>query len=180
VSDGREGKRLEASSPILGKVKLDYQATTTVDVFDGPLFEMRPAEDGTITPVFIPWHRQWSHSPALSLLFGGVAGLIWGPLAGIVALAAHAAHVLLDQLGFLGSNLLFPFRAKRMSGLKLVHSNDAFVNFGAVWLSVLLVYWNLSRGLPEDIVSVSPAKLVFYGVLIPAGIYWVLRRRLAR
>jgi hypothetical protein len=93
---------------------------------------------------------------------------------------AHASHVVVDQLGYLGSNLFFPFRSKRVGGLKLTHSQDPFWNFAAVWLSWLLVYWNLHRLASVAVPSLSVVKLFFYGAAVPAAAYALVRRIVAR
>ena len=166
--EGTEPERpLEAEAPLACRVKLDYLATTTVDIFDGPIFKMRPLDDGTVTPEFIPWHRAWSHSFLIGLLVGAICGVFYGPLALFVAVAAFAGHVLADQLGYMGSNLLYPLTKERTRGFKLMHSGQSWPNFTAVWCSCLVIFWNLYRagsGLPP----LSPLKLLVVGLVLPA------------
>ena len=166
-----------AFAPIESGIRLDYEATTEVDIFDGPLFEMEPGRDGRIVPRFIPWHRQWSHSLALAFLFGLASALIWNWLAGAIVFGAHVAHAMVDQLGFMGNNFLFPFRRYRSEGLKWIHSSEASANFWTVWLSCLLIFWNLYSALPWSIPAFNLAKLFFYGALVPAAAGWLLFRR---
>ena len=168
--------RKKAFSPLLCGVKLDYRATTIVDIFDGPVFDMMPTGDGRVTPRFIPWHRKWSHSFPAGLLLAVITSIIWRPLAGVVALSAHTAHILVDQLGFMGSSLFFPFRTGRIEGLKLTHSDESVPNFVAVWFSCLLVFWNLYRALPWEIHHFNVIKLVLYGAIVPAVIFLAFRR----
>lgn len=171
----KEGKLLEACAPLLCDIRLDYLATTTIDIFDGPLFEMVRDKTGTVTPRFIPWHRQWSHSFVVGLIPALISGLIWRPVAGIVVFLAYAAHILLDQLGFMGSNLFFPFQSRRSEGLKRIHSDRMPPNFLAVWISCLAVFWNLYRAMPEKIPYLNPMKLFFYGLIIPLGLCLLAR-----
>ena len=170
-------KRKTASASLLCGIKLEYEATTAIDILDGPMFEMEPAKDGYVVPRFIPWHRQWSHGLALALLFGLAGALLWNVLAGVIMCGACLAHALVDQLGFMGNNFLFPFRKRRSEGLKLVHSDESLPNFSAVWLSCLLIFWNLYSALPWSIPAFNMAKLFFYGALLPGAAGWLFLRR---
>jgi hypothetical protein len=82
---------------------------------------------------------------ATLLLVGLFAGWDVGAWAGLVAGLGFAGHVLEDQLGYMGSNLLWPFTNKRVPGLKMIHSGDAIPNFLTVWLSVAVILFNLDR-----------------------------------
>jgi membrane-bound metal-dependent hydrolase YbcI (DUF457 family) len=171
---------LEATAPLGCKIKLDYTATTAVDILDGPMFRMIPDADCRVTPLFIPWHRQWSHSFVIALAFGLMGGLIWGPLVGLVAAAAWGTHVVADEFGYLGSNLWFPFTSKRRAGLRWMHSQEVFGNLAAVWLSCLVIFMNLDRAMPPEAVHMNPVKLVVYGGVLPLGLVLLLRRMLRK
>jgi len=170
------GRAATASAPLAAGVSFDYQALTTVDIFDGPTFRMSPEDRNRVHVQFIPWHRQWSHSLVLAMLFGLAGSLLWGMTAGFVIAAAFAAHVAVDQLGFMGSNLWFPFTARRSRGLMLSHSGEAFPNAAAVWLSCLLVFWNLSRGAAPGIPRPSAVPLFLYAGAVPLLCARLLRR----
>lgn len=156
------GRRLEAWAPLCREVELDYEARTVVDIFDGPLFRMTPAPGGKVRPQFIPWHRQWSHSLTAGALFALAAWVAWNGTAAAIVAAAHAAHVALDQLGFMGSNLLFPLTRSRTPGLRLAHSGKAAVNFAAVWLSGAVVLLNLWRAAPGPGAELNPIRFAVY------------------
>lgn len=171
-----------------------YDAETKVDIFSGPSFEFAPApKDDAVEIIFLPWHRRWSHSFTLSALLGvalfllgtalgwlgnpgdSLAALGFGALCGLIAGLASAVHVLEDQLGHMGSNLLYPFTKKRTSGLKLVRSGDAIPNFLTVWTSLVLILFNLDRFSGSPIldpisyfatVLVIPAALLLIGNLL--------------
>jgi hypothetical protein len=166
-------KPLTAYAPLSVPVKLDYLAATDIDIFEGPIFQMTPSEDGTVTPEFIPWHRQWSHSFLVGLMFAVPAWLIWDTLAAGVIAAAYAAHVAADQLGYMGSSLFWPLTTRRTPGLKLQHSGQALPNFFAVWLSCLLIFWNLAR---SSAVDINMAGLMLWGCIIPLGAIQLARR----
>ena len=169
-------KRKTAWAPLLAGIKLEYEAATSVDILDGPSFAMDPIPDGRVVPRFIPWHRQWSHGLAAATICALAGWLVWGPLAAGIIGGAWLAHALVDQLGFMGNNFLFPFRRHRTEGFKMMHSDQMQPNFWAVWLSCLLIFWNLSRAMPWSIPALNPAKLVFYGALLPAAAGWLFRR----
>ncbi|MFC1498148.1 metal-dependent hydrolase [Verrucomicrobiota bacterium] len=168
-------KDLKAAVPLPCEIKLAYQATTTVDIFDGPLFCLEPMQNGMVRPDFIIWHRKWTHSFVICLLFGLVGTLILGPLAGLVIFSAHAAHIIADQLGFMGSNLMFPFYRKRTEGLKLLHSGESFSNFMAVWIACLIIFWNIYSASIVGVTFFTLWKIVCLGVILPFGLYFIGR-----
>jgi hypothetical protein len=167
------------SAPLECGLKTDYLATTNVSILDGPLFVMEPLRDGRVAPQFIPWHRQWSHSLLAALVAGGLAWLFRDAAAGAVAALALAAHALFDQTGFMGSNLLFPFRHGRTEGLKLCHAIESWPNLSTVWVALALVYWNLLRASPA---AYAPPALRYwlYAAIVPLGTLFMLRRWLRR
>ncbi|HET7375090.1 MAG TPA: metal-dependent hydrolase, partial [Anaerolineae bacterium] len=129
------------------KVKLNYtyESDVNVDIMSGPSFAFVPRETG-VEVQFLPWHRAWSHSLTLAAFLGMVVGLIGNSVqAGLVTALAMAAHIVEDQLGYLGSNLFWPFTKDRSAGLKFIHSGDAIPNFLAVWTALCLVLFNLDR-----------------------------------
>jgi len=173
-------KKAYAHAELICGIKPDYETETVVDILDGPSFLMKPTLDKRVVPVFIPWHREWSHSLVIGLLFALVGTVMWDVLAGMIIFGAYAAHILVDQLGFLGSCLFFPFRSSlRIGGMKLIHSGDMLPNFGTVWLSCLAIFWNLYRDLPWQIDSFNPLKLIFYGIILPFAMIVLLRRLLS-
>ncbi len=130
-------------------------------------------EGGLVRIEFLPWHRTWSHSLVLALLVGVACGLLMGWTAGIVAALGYAVHVLEDQLGFMGSNLLWPFTRRRSDGLGLLHSGDTIPNMVTVWLSLTFILLNLDRA--RDIPLLPFGPYVGFVVLLPTlllvGIY---------
>ncbi len=143
-----------------------YLAGITVDILDGPVLSMEPQPDGRVRVDFIPWHRQESHSLVLSLLLGLSGLLIWNATAGAVIFAGHAGHILADQFGFMGSNLLYPFTRQRTHGFQRLHSMDPFANAAMVWTGLLLIFWNLSRAAGPEYAYALP-RLLFFGAGLP-------------
>lgn len=135
-----------------------YMEANTIDIFGGPsfLFEWR---SDRVEIDFIPWHRQYSHSLLMALAFGALCALLFGPLAGIIGGLGVLGHVLEDQLGYLGSNLLYPLTRTRSAGLGLIHAADAIPNFFTVWTMVWLILFNLDRFSHEP--AIDP--LMFWG-----------------
>jgi membrane-bound metal-dependent hydrolase YbcI (DUF457 family) len=128
---------------------------------------------------FIPWHRQYSHSLFMALLFGVICGALFGPLAGIVGFGGVLAHILEDQLGYLGSNLFWPLTKVRTTGARLIHALDPVPNFFTVGTSIYLILFNLDRFSAEP--RLDP--LLFWGVLwlpFPLLLVYSLLRRFER
>jgi len=174
----REGKSASVELPC--KIELDYEASTNVDIFDGPMFEMNPITNDTVVPQFIPWHRQWSHSFVVGAALGVLGWPTLGLWAGVVICAAYAAHVLVDQIGFMGSSLFWPITRHRTPGLKLTHSGESLPNLLTVWFSCLLIYWNLARHAPPSVPPTSPFRLLFWGAVVPLGAIVLARKILKK
>ena len=135
-----------------------YDDEVTVDIFSGPSFTFERRGD-RLRVDFLSWHRRWSHSltlvGALGLGAAGVVALVelltsgvltHTPLwVGLVTGLGFLGHVLEDQLGFMGSNLLYPFTRDRTAGLQLLHSGDAIPNFLTVWTALMVILFNLDR-----------------------------------
>ncbi len=173
--------------PPIGRAKLaapvvqTYEATTRVDIFDGPTFGLEPDASGNVLLHFLPWHRNWSHSLVVGALFAGVGWLLWSWQAAVVICAAYAVHVLEDQLGHMGSNLFFPITLKgRSPGLHWMHSGDGIPNFGTVWTACLLIFWNLYQALEKPLYVFSFWKLMLYGGILPMAAYAIAHYLLTR
>lgn len=100
---------------------------------------------------------------------------------GFVTIAAcYGVHVVEDQLGHMGSNIFYPLTKLRTPGLHWMHSGDGLPNFLAVWISCLLVFWNLYRGQPAMTFHFSFVHLMMVGLVIPGLVFWILRWLLTR
>ena len=129
-----------------------------IDIFTGPSFKFDRRGD-QLHVHFLAWHRRWSHSLTLAAALGiGAAGLsalvellAWGALThtplwvGLVIGLGLVGHTLEDQLGYMGSNLLYPFTSDRSAGLGVIQSGDAVPNFLTVWVAIALTLFNLDR-----------------------------------
>ncbi len=149
-----EEVRLKVGVPLVHT----YDAENRVDIFSGPSFKFERRGD-RLHVHFLDWHRRWSHSltlaTALGLGAGGIAALMElltrGSLTrtplwtGLVVGLGFTGHVLEDQLGFMGSNLFYPFTRNRTIGLQLLRSGDAMPNFLTVWTAVMVILFNLDR-----------------------------------
>ena len=165
-----------ATAPLKTPLRLDYLAETNIDIFEGPIFQMTPDKDGYVVPQFIPWHRQWSHSFLVAGMLALPAWLIWDSLATMIIFVSYSAHVLVDQLGYMGSSLFWPLTHRRTHGLKLQHSGEAFPNFCAVWFSCLLIFHNISVSTPRDDLNISTASIIVWAMILPIIVWRVLRR----
>ena len=166
-----------ATAPLNVPITLDYLAETNIDIFEGPIFQMTPDKKGHIVPHFIPWHRQWSHSFLVGIMFALPAWLIWNSTAAFTIIAAYSAHVAVDQLGYMGSSLFWPITHRRTQGMKLQHSGEAFPNFCAVWLSCLLIFQNAARNLPDLGTNLKPTTITIWAIIIPLTAIRILRRK---
>ncbi|MBN1676141.1 MAG: metal-dependent hydrolase [Kiritimatiellae bacterium] len=168
-------------APFGSRLVLGYEAATTVRAFDGPVFQMTPVGRDPRRPEvrldFIPWHRQWSHSVVVAVVLALAVGLLGGQWAGLVVFAAQLAHLLADQLGSMGSALLFPLNRKRVEGCHLMHSTDPFPNFATVWLACLLIFWNLSRAAGAN-AGPNLVQIVVFAGLLPLLLARLLLRTL--
>lgn len=152
--EGLKEVRVPLEFPLVETYDEEYK----IDIFSGPSFRFERVGD-RLRVHFLDWHRRWSHSLTLAVLLGvGVAALfalvergiaggvtrtsLW---AGLVTTLGFAGHVLEDQLGFMGSNLFYPFTKGRTAGLRLLRSGDAIPNFLTVWLALAIILFNLDR-----------------------------------
>jgi membrane-bound metal-dependent hydrolase YbcI (DUF457 family) len=159
------------SAPILQS----YEPTYTVDIFDGPSFAFQRNAAGQVEIDFLPWHRNWSHSLTVGAFLAGVASF-WTWQAGVVIFGAYVIHVIEDQMGHMGSNLLFPFTKKRAPGFKLMHSGDAFPNFTGVWLCCLLIFWNVYAAIETPLYHFGFMRFMMTALVIPFAVFGLVRR----
>ena len=186
--EGTEDPGAVGRAPLPAPVVQTYDADLVADIFDGPSVGFVPRADGGFDLEFLPWHREWSHALTVGLFLGllwalvsccfGAWTLAWQGLATIAG--CYAVHVLEDQLGHMGSNLFWPFTRRRTSGLRLMPSGDALPNFTAVWISCVLIFWNLSRRQPALEHPFPFWKLVLVAVVVPYAVFGLLRLALDR
>ena len=166
------------------KLYYSYEDVTNVDIWDGPTFEFR-REGDTIFADFIQWHRRWSHSLTLGLIFGFLITLIAGflySLSGVllsdleiltvmgIIIGGVWGHVLVDQLGWLGSNLWWPITGKRKTGMGLTRSMDSLANFITTYILTLLIVWNLNRFAPSPVLPWSDLEFFILFMVLPIAI----------
>ncbi len=138
--EGAEEVRVKVGVPMVHT----YDAENKIDIFSGPSFKFERQGDRLYVH-FLDWHRRWSHSLTLAAALGLLGWLIFGKWGGLIIGLGFAGHVLEDQLGFMGSNLFYPFTKARAIGLQLLRSGDAIPNFVTVWTAVTLILFNLDR-----------------------------------
>jgi membrane-bound metal-dependent hydrolase YbcI (DUF457 family) len=180
--EGATEARRKLGVPLVRTYSDEYR----VNIFSGPSFRFE-REGDQLYVHFLDWHRRWSHSLTLAVAVGTVAGLLvgwaanWstGLWAGLATGLGFAGHVLEDQLGYMGSNLFWPFTKKRAPGLKLIHSGDAIPNFLTVWVSVALILFNLDRFSAAPVLN--PVAFLLVAVALPlvvlGGIYFLQKAR---
>ena len=144
----------QGRAQVKGRIQPTYDAETTIDIFSGPSMAFQRVGDA-VRVTFVPWHRIWTHSLVMVLLVGALGALI-APVYGVVLALATLAHVLADQMGFLGSNLFFPLSRRRTRGWRLMRSGDALPNFLVVWVSLACILLNLDRFSEAPVIPVVP------------------------
>ncbi len=147
-----------------------------IDIFNGPSFGYeRKGEEG-VEIIFLPWHRQWSHSPALAIIFGALGWLIFGRIYGLVIGLAFLAHILLDLTGFMGANLFWPIRQRRTTGGQFLKASNPIANFLVVAFSGILVLWNLNKFSPQPTFHLHAWPYFGYFFLLPAFLLMATNR----
>jgi len=147
-----------------------YPRPTIIDAFSGPEIGYERVGD-VVEEVFIPWHRGFTHSVTGSILIGGLIGLVsllfgysnWVYLT-LASILGYLMHVLEDQLGFMGSNLLPPLTKRRIPGVMLGPSRQGLMNFATNWLMLSLLIWNVNRYMP--IVAPPTPKIIELSTLL--------------
>ncbi len=180
--------RQVARAKLKAKVIQTYDAALKVDIFDGPTVGLKPMENGDLDLEFLPWHREWSHSLTVGAMLGVLVGILAFFVSGwsaawqcfVTIAACYGVHVVEDQLGHMGSNIFYPLTKLRTPGLQWMHSGDGMPNFLAVWISCLLIFWNLYRGQPAMTYHFSFVHLMMVGLVIPGLVFGALRWLLNR
>jgi membrane-bound metal-dependent hydrolase YbcI (DUF457 family) len=162
----------ETARAAVQNLRYGYDGALDIIELGGPSLRLLPhpnplpkGEGVELHIEFLPWHRTWSHSLVLAAACGVGMGLLLGPAAGMVAAFAFAAHVIEDQLGYLGSNLFWPFTKQRSNGMKLMHSGDTIPNMLTVWVSLMLLLLNLDRVRDVPLIALGP--FLGFAVLLP-------------
>ena len=175
---GEPEGRAQIHAPLLPT----YGEFVTVDIFSGPSFALEWRND-RVEIDFIPWHRQYSHSLFMALLFGALCGALFYFIdrnlfltAGLIGAGAVLAHVMEDQLGYLGSNLLWPLTRVRSTGLKLIHAGDAIPNFFTVATCCMLIVYNLDRFSPQPQIDARLYWGVLWLPLLLALLYFFVKK----
>ena len=108
------------------KIIYSHNRPMTADIMSGPSFSFKPRKNG-VELSFIPWHRQWSHSVSLAILFAILGFILGGKMWAIALGLPILTHVVTDITGFMGVNFFPPFTKERSGGLHLFHARSAVV-----------------------------------------------------
>jgi len=119
-----------------------YDSTTTATIFVGPTITITPKEKYTQVD-FIDWHRGFSHSFMIALVLSVLITIFFNITVGIIALTTYCSHIILDQIGHMGSSIFWPFNKRKINGYSLCHSSSRFANIFTVAVSSLVVFANL-------------------------------------
>jgi membrane-bound metal-dependent hydrolase YbcI (DUF457 family) len=150
------------------EISFDYDAEMEVSIFDGPVISFEPEGRNHVHCSFIPWHRQFSHSITFGLMLGVLTAVLADLTAGMIVFIAQGMHVLVDQAGFLGSNLWHPFTRRRKAGWKLIRSDSVAGNMAVSWSACLVVFWNLYKHSECTAWDLNPVRLFLWLLGLPA------------
>lgn len=170
----------EGAAELPCDIRIEYSAVTRVDILEGPTFEMTPSSGDRVAVGFIPWHRRWTHSAAAAVTAGCLGWALKDATAGGIMGLALGAHVLVDQCGFMGSCLWWPFRKLRVPGWGRVRSGDSMANLVVVWSACLVIFWNLYVQTMGPLMPLNPIKLAGWGLAVPWAAIWLVRRCLRK
>jgi len=183
-----EGTKLTGPKEGRGKTKckiLMAQARpSSIDIFNGPSFLFTKKKEG-VNIVFLPWHRQWSHSATLGLIYGLIGWLIMGLVLGSFAKAwiygaiitgGYFSHLLFDFTGFMGANIAWPFMHKRLEGGRFLKASNPLGNLFVIWGSAILVTFNINRVAIPPVFPLSPGKLFGFFWLLPFFLIMLMAR----
>ena len=165
-----------------------FDKVSNIAIMTGPCFEFAKRDDGKMEIVFLPWHRQWSHSFTLGMLIAFLVGLVTyftipeGPhpelytiprwmLYPLIILFGSMVHIIEDSTGFMGNNLFYPFTKGRTNGLGFMSASEGIPNFFFVWTSVICILFNLDRFTPTGNPAItSQATFWFWFYIVPVAI----------
>lgn len=192
-----DGTELTDPEKAHARVKVDcefyqqFDKVSNIAIMTGPCFEFQKREDGKMEIVFLPWHRQWSHSFTLGMLIALIVGIIsyfcvgQGPtpklytlprwaLYPLIILFGSMVHIIEDSTGFMGNNLFYPFTKKRTNGLGFMSASEGIPNFLFVWTSIICIIYNLDRfrWAPEATQAgiSNPLAFWFWFYIVPVAI----------
>ena len=159
-----------------------------IDIFNGPSFGFEKKENG-VEIIFLPWHRQWSHSPFMGVAFGllgwlimsGVTGSLHsGAIYGLIIALGFLSHITFDLTGFMGANLLWPFRKRRTEGLHFLKASNPVANFLMVYASGLLIIWNLNYFSPKPLFDLFWMEYFGFFLVLPAALLITFARKFGK
>lgn len=175
VADGAEATVRPSQA-----LELDYGCAVQVDAFAGPTIALERVPGG-VRAIYLPWHRVWSHSLLLAAALALGVAAMWRPLYGILIGMGAVAHIAGDQLGHMGSNLLWPVTRHRTRGVGLFHSGEMLPNVLTTLLGVLLLVYNLARvsnGGGDQAWALLGTGAVLLTAVLASALRWGRRQRL--
>ncbi len=161
----------QATTPLNIPLYYSYDGDLHVDIFEGPTLEFsvqrqQKTKTERVEVDFLPWHRRWTHSLTLGIVFGILLWVTLGWQTGLAVGVGWTTHVLQDQLGYMGSNLWWPITKRRSSGLQWMHSGDALPNFLSVWLALAIILLNIN--LAAQTPQFSGIGWLIWAVILPS------------
>ena len=153
--------------------------TNRVAIHSKPLsFRIEPMVDGRVAIKIMPQEQQWTHSLLIALVISVLIAGIWGITTGFIAGGAYALHLLMDQWGFTGSTLFWPFTQRRLPGFQWVKPDQhQFLNLSVLWLAVVLVTGNIIRTTAPTLEGPSLFQILLFGGAMPLAALALCRQK---
>lgn len=174
-----------ASAKTKCKLLQAQSRSSKIDIFNGPSFGFEKKENG-VEILFLPWHRQWSHSPLIGvtigflvwLLMSGVLGSLYAAtLYGLITALSFNSHIAFDLTGFMGANLAWPFKKRRTEGFHFLKASNPMANFLVICASGVLILWNLNHFAPQPVFEMHWAEYFGLFLFLPAAVLIALDRK---
>lgn len=153
--------------------------TTRLLINTEPLsLALAPLSDGRILLKAMPGDQQWSHSLVTALAIGVILAGIWGLTCGCIAGGAYVMHIFVDQWGFKGCALLWPFSQRRNSGYQWMKADTTLaVDRILAWMAFLLIAGNIIHTTATPVIEFpSIIQLLLFGGAAPLAVFTLTKK----
>jgi len=171
------------NNPLKASVPVPVGFTTNhihrLHIHSEPLsLRTEPLPDKRVALNIMPQIQQWTHSLLIALVISVLIAGIWGITTGFIAGGAYALHLLMDQWGFTGSTLFWPFTQRRLPGFQWVKPDQhQFLNLSVLWLAVVLVTGNIIRTTAPTLEGPSLFQILLFGGAMPLAALALCRQK---
>lgn len=165
--------RQPAEAPLPAGVVVDPCRTWAMRDGESLTLDMTPLPERGLRVTLLPDKRGWSHSLLFVAAWAFVSGLVAGWAAALAAGGAVLVHILLNQAGYMGTGLWFPWRRERIPGWQWLRPGTP-VALATGWLAVLVLGWNMDL---FRWTAISLPQLLLFAWLLPLAAFTRLSQR---